>query len=264
MTTFGGDFTLTAMTKRINLLSLYLPFLLLALLSSQEVSAQSSYIPSLEGHILTFVKKDAKGEVTGYTKSTYSYRIGGEKDYKIVISTQEYDINMDPTSKPFIFDTEYVDGSPKEENMANLIKQIILEGVKSSTMENGGDDGESLNLKIDVEMDGKPFTVPDEAKVGTQFVGYTVKIKVSGMNVGSVGVSNIEVIDREDISIASTTTNCAVVQSTMTTKVVLKKVVNINKEWHSATLGVVKTEILDKKGRLQSSSELIAIEKIDQ
>lgn len=229
---------------------LFIPIALLLLFSSAAFS-QVKFSFKLEGCILTSVMKNGDGEITGYSKTTYGERVGDDMNYTIKVTSQYFDKDMNLKSDTSSFEINYVDGELKEENIMELIHNAIKEAA-----------GDKEDGEIDIILEGKPFSVSDDDAVGTKFEEYGFKIKVMGINVGKISFSDISVIAKDVTTISGNEIRRTIVKSAMTAKVLLNKEKTTIKEWYSEGYGVVKTETYNKKGKLDGSIELIAIEKL--
>ena len=118
---------------------------------------------------------------------------------------------------------------------------------------------------MDFEMDASAFEMPSmDTPVGTNLKDGKLVAKVSSGSI-SMFTMTIDVIDRkveakESLETAAGTFDCLVLTQTTRTKMMVKTEAS-SKEWYAEGVGLVKSEIYNKKGKLMGYSELTSFEK---
>ena len=201
------------------------------------LNAQVPFFLNKKGVVLTYASKNAKGKISGYSETTVTAVDGNNSNCTIVYETMA----MDAKKKPLL---------------ANPIdtKVRIAGGVVSF-------DPSSFAGQVmeGMQITGDNLLLPSTASKGDVLNDYSINITIGPMTTTTT-VSNVNVVAEETLNINGTSIECLVVESSNLTKVIGIKQEMKQKIWYGRGVGMVKTEIYDKKGKLQSVQELIAVQ----
>jgi hypothetical protein len=207
------------------------------------------YFPTEEGTLLEMTQYNKKGKVTGYSSQKIIEK--KEVDGALVIvfeqasrdekGKNETKTEMEVRCKDgkFYFDLD------------NYMKGMNLEEYEG-------------NPDIDVIVDGDDIYYPSELNEGESLPdgSLIVKVMTNGFQMMgvTVNITNRKVGSREVVTTPAGTFECNKITQTVDVKSIMK-IKTSEVTWLAEDIGVVKSEIYDKKGKLMGSSELIKIER---
>ena len=118
---------------------------------------------------------------------------------------------------------------------------------------------------MDFEMDASAFEMPSmDTPVGTDLKDGSLTAKVSSGSISmftmTIDVTDRKVESKESLETAAGTFDCLVLSQTTRTKMMVKTEAS-SKEWYAEGVGLVKSEIFNKKGKLMGYSELTSFER---
>ncbi|HRZ96904.1 MAG TPA: hypothetical protein P5084_05065 [Paludibacter sp.] len=210
--------------------------------------AQDIFFPTKTGTVLVYKTFDKKDKQTGMAK----YIIGDIKksgnEMEINYVYESYDAKEKFTYKDDITikkvgDVIYFD-------MSDLIN-------KSALQQNG-------EIPSEVKITGNNMEVPNHPKPGDVMPDASVEM---GMSMGFVNlkltavVTNRKVEAIEDITVKAGTFKAYKFTSDVSSTAVGIKFSSKNTDWYVKGIGVVKSETLDKNGKLMGTRELVEIQK---
>ncbi|OYT14373.1 MAG: hypothetical protein B6I19_00055 [Bacteroidetes bacterium 4572_114] len=215
-------------------------------LSAQECKF---YFPTEEGTLLEMTNYDKKGKVSGYTSQKILEK--NEVDGALIV----------------VFEQSSRDAKGKNEVKSEM--EVRCEDGKfyfdlDNYMNDMNMEEYEGNPDMDVIVDGEDIYYPAELNVGGQLPdgSVTVKVLTNGfpMMTVTVNISNRKVVAKETITTPAGTFECHKLTQNAEVKAVMKMTTS-EVTWLAEDIGIVKTEIYNKKGKLISSSELTKIEK---
>jgi hypothetical protein len=174
-----------------------------------------------------YALKDAKGEVTSYTKSVVT-----------ALSSN------DPQNFTVTYTAEVFDKSRK--SLAAPITSTV-------TVKNGAVD--TTPTMEGVEIEGTLPSYPATLSVG-QVMEYSFSMKVMGMKNTTSGKNTVAA--KESVTTPAGTFDCYKIDSETSTKAMLQTVKAKTTSWIAEGIGTVKAETYDAKGKLQSTMELVS------
>ena len=212
-------------------------FITLFLFFAAGIKAQDPYFMNKEGMVLTFVNKDAKGKVTGYSNATVTKVEGNATNCTVSYETMVMDAKKKPLlSKPIQMKVNIVNGAAQ-------LDPAALVGTLSEGM----------------QVSGGSLSLPNNLSVGDVFDDYTVNIAIGPVKSTST-FSGIKVIAEETLDVGGKAIACMVVESVVSSRVIGIKTEVIQKVWYGRSIGIIKNESYDKKGKIQTIQELLSIE----
>ncbi len=139
----------------------------------------------------------------------------------------------------------------------NKLKLNMDQFIPAEILEN-----ESMTFDIDTEG----MMLPENLEVGQKLEDASVKIigKVEGTSMTmttTVNVTDRQIEKFEEVTTEAGTYNCAKLTSNMSMKMAFMNTTSSSIQWISSEVGIVKTEEYNKKGKLESSSELVEFKK---
>ena len=231
--------------------SIFLLMMIFGLVNIVSLSAQECnfYFPTEEGTLLEMTNYDKKGKVAGYTsqKILEKKEVNGativvfEQSTRDAKGKDEVTVEMEVRCEDgkFYFDLD---------NYMNDMNMEEYEG----------------NPDMDVIVDGDDIYYPAELNAGEQLPdgSVTVKVLTNGFPIMTVtvNISNRKVVAKETITTPAGTFECHKLTQDAEVKAIMKMTTS-EVTWLAEDIGIVKTEIYNKKGKLISSSELTKIEK---
>jgi hypothetical protein len=221
--------------------------IILAFMLSGIVSAQDcGYYSLSEGMVTGYQNLDAKGKLTGTTRSTCLEvnKAGAAIMYKIKSeyadaknsnqSTREY--NMRCEAGKF-----YVD-------MQNLIDPKSMEAFKG----------------MEISVDSKDLEYPNglSAEQTLPDASITVSAASGGVNLLNllINITNRKVVGNESVTVPAGTFECFKITYDVETKMMFKVYATVV-EYVNMGVGNVKTETFDKKGKLAGTTLLVELKK---
>ena len=230
----------TMKTKRI-LFVIALAFILSGVISAQDCG----YYSMSKGMVLGYQNLDAKGKVTGTQRTTCLdvssvgaatlYKIKGEySDAKDNLTTRELEMRCEDGNF-------YMD-------MQNLVDPKAMEGFKD----------------MEVSVDANAMMYPSVLIAGQTLpdAAITISAATGGVKIMNmvINITNRKVIGFESVTVPAGTFDCYKITYDVETKMMFK-IANSVTEYVNMGVGNVKTETLDKKGKLAASTVLIEMSK---
>ncbi len=199
------------------------------------MQAQDLFFLNQEGKSVEYSIADAKGKIQSYTKSTVKeIKKTDAKNYTIVYTSEVMDANKKPLMDPMTVETVVVDG-------------VIVQDPVAAMGEAGKD----------VKVEGNFPEFPSELSVGQTFGEYSYTMKMMGTSTTTKGSS--KVVAKEEITTPAGSFDCYKVESESSSKVMLQTTKVSTTSWYAKNLGAVRTETYDKKGKVQTVMELVAV-----
>jgi len=209
----------------------------LSLLIIVGLNAQNPYFMNKEGTVLTYENKDAKKKVTGYSKMTVTKVEGDATNCSVSYESMVMDAKKKPIlSKPLVMNVQIVNGAVQ-------LDPAALVGTMSEGM----------------QVTGGSLLLPNNLSVGDIFDDYTVNVAIGPIK-SSSAFSGIKVIAEETLDVGGKAIACMVVESVVSSRVIGIKTEVVQKVWYGRSIGIIKNESYDKKGKIQTTQELISIE----
>ena len=123
---------------------------------------------------------------------------------------------------------------------------------------------ENESMTFEVDTDG--MALPENLEAGQKLPDANLKVIAKIEGTGMTMTTNITVTDRliekfEDVTTEAGTYSCAKLSSKTNVKMAFMSASSSSIQWISPEVGIVKTEEYDKKGKLESSSELVEFKK---
>ncbi len=222
--------------------------LTMALCIGLTLSAQKAFYPTQAGTKLTYQTTDKKGKLTGQIVYTVKEVSGSNDNFTVVYSVESLDnkgerIYIDEITVKQEGDKMYLD-------MSNFLN-------KAAFQQNG-------EIPPTIEVTGNNMEIPLIPIPGTSLpdASVTMAMKMGFINLKmTVNVTNRKVDALEDITVKGGSFNAFKLTGDVSGTIVGIKINTKSAEWYAYGIGVVKTESYDKKGDLQSTLELIQVEK---
>lgn len=210
------------------------------------LQAQEIFFPTKEGTVLvykTFDKKDKESSAMKYTIKHLSVK-GNDMDITYLIES------MDSKEK-MVFKEEitiHKKGDILYFDMNNFINKSAFQR-----------DGE---IPAEIQISGNNMEIPSNPKPGDILPDASVEmsLKMGIMNMKMAAqVTNRKVESIEDITVKAGTFKGYKFSSEVNSSIMGIKVKSQNIDWYAKGVGVIKTESFDKNGKLQTHTELVAI-----
>ena len=193
-------------------------------------AAQSTWFAKDAGTKLNYEQKDA----TGKTTNSFQYVITGctKEGGKTVI---DYDMIVPILDKPVSCNVWTEDG-----------------------MFHSDASGSLGSLGSDITVTGNAPVIPESPAVGVKLQNCTLSIESLAT---TAEYTNVRITKHEEVTTAAGTFDCWCLEFDTATKMAFIKAVTKTEQWMAKDVGVVKTVVKDKKGGIQSVTELVSIEK---
>ena len=223
--------------------------LIMALLfGGTTLSAQSCelYTDYSEGTTTKMVHYDQKDKVTGVTTTTVKELKSTPVDFHIVME-QHYD-NLDEYTFSSEFEVHCKNGDITV-SMGNFIDPTTMEAY------------EDMEFKVQAD----DLSIPSGAKPGDVLNDGSVSVSVESgtpipINIVAT-VSNRRVTAKETITTPAGSFDCLKIEYDMLTEVSFLKIRSQIAEYHNKKHGTIRSETLNKKGKLKSYTQLEEITK---
>ena len=193
-------------------------------------AAQSTWFAKEAGTKLGYEQKDAEGKTT----NSFSYVVTScEKDGAKTV------INYD------------------------MIVPILDKPVSTFVWTEGGmfhsDAAASLgSMGSDIKVSGNAPIIPENPVIGAKLENCTLNVESLAT---TAEYSNIRFTKHEEVTTAAGTFDCWCLEFDTATKMAFIKAITKTEQWMAKDVGVVKTVVKDKKGGIQTVTELASIEK---
>lgn len=201
------------------------------------VKAQEPFYLQKEGVKLGYTITDKKGKVDGYSESkVVSVKSSGAQT-AVTMQTMVKDKNgkallQNPFELSVTIENGTVIMSPKA-----LVGKIV--------------EGLSIN--------GEELKIPVNLTTGAPLNDYSITMGIAGINT-TTQVTGVKAVAEETIEVSGHSIPCVVVESTASVKVLGIKRSSLQKAWYGRSVGIVKLETYDNKGKLESTQTLTSIE----
>lgn len=217
------------------------------LLSSMLAKAQDMFFPSKEGVVLEYKDYNSKGNQTGSTRYTITKvnRVGSDTYITYLMLKKDENDKVQ-------FEHEITVHNKDDKlhlDMSSIFRQSILK--------------EKGELPKNFKISGSDVITPSDLKVGDKLPNSHVKmaIKKGIINIKvAINITDRLVEAREDITIPAGNFEAFKINSKMSTKASIIKKHSASSEWLVKGIGMVKSESYNKKGELESYTELVSIE----
>jgi hypothetical protein len=229
--------------KSVKILSIFV----LALLMANFVQAQDcGYYAMSKGNVFAYQNLDAKGKVTGTSKTTCLdvVKAGPSTNFKV---KSEF---TDPkNSKPSVYEYTL--------RCENGIFYMDMQGfMDPKSMESL----EGMELKVD----SKDMMYPSVLAAGEVLPDASITISAGsgGMNILNmvINITNRKVIGTESVTVPAGTFECYKITYDVETKMMVKSNTSVT-EYINMGVGNVKTETFDKKGKLAAATVLSEVKR---
>jgi hypothetical protein len=157
-----------------------------------------------------------------------------------------------------------VDGKKEEEQITNFEYQCTNNVLKFS-MDQFLPESYSTMEGVEIDIDTEGMELPNELDAGEKLKDASVHITgmMNGMKIMDMTVNITDrIVEKfEDITTEAGTFNCAKITSKTTMRFGFMNSSTSSNQWISSKVGIVKSEEFDKKGKLDSTSELVEFKK---
>ena len=219
-----------------------LAFLLSGILQAQECG----YYSLSEGMVTGYQNLDAKGKVTGTSRSTCLEvnKVGAAILYKMKSEYADAK-NANPSSREYGMRCEdgkfYVD-------MQNLVDPKSMEAFKG----------------MEISVDSKDLEYPNGLSAGQTLPDASITISAAsgGINIMNlmIYITNRKVVGNESVTVPAGTFDCVKITYDVETKMMFKINATVA-EYVNMGVGNIKTETFDKKGKLSGTTQLVELKK---
>lgn len=210
------------------------------------LKAQETFFPTKEGTVLTYKSFDKKEKVTNMLKYTIKHVTIQGKNIDITYLCE----SIDPKDK-LVFKEEVTIHQKDDKiyiDMGNYIN-------KAAFQQNG-------EIPAEVEITGNNMELPLNPQPGESLpdanIEMALKMGFVKMKM-SATITNRKSESIEDITVKGGTFKCYKFSGDVNTVAMGIKVNAKSAEWYAKGIGTVKMESYDKKGNLQSRTELIEV-----
>ncbi len=217
-------------------------------LSSMLIKAQEVFFPSKVGVVLEYKNYDNKNSETGTTRYTISKvnKMGNDIDITYII------LKMDKDKKVQFDDEITVNYKDKKLHfdMSSIFRQSILK--------------EKGELPKNFKISGSDVVTPSYLKVGdilpNSHVDMAVKRGIINIKI-AINITNRTVKALEQITVPAGSFEAFKINSEMSAKASIINRSSTSTEWLAKGIGMVKSESYNKKGELESYTELLSIQE---
>jgi len=228
-------------TKKL-LFVIFFAFMLTGIVKAQDCSFYSLS----EGMVTGYQNLDAKGKVTGTTRSTC--------------------LNVNKVDKATIFKmkSEYADAKNSNPSMIEY-EMKCEDGAFYVDMQNFIDPKSMEAFKgMEVSVDSKDRVYPAglTAGQGRPDGNITISAATGGVNILNltVNITNRKVVGTESVTVPAGTFECFKITYDVETKMMFKVNATVT-EYVNMGVGNVKTETFDKKGKIAGTTQLVELKK---
>lgn len=204
-----------------------------------------SYFPFKEGIKMVYNNYDRKGKLTGSQEINIMEVSGTGDDMDAKIKS----IVRDKKGKE-IMSTEYdmkcEDGGLRSDATASL-DPSMLQSMQG----------------MEMTIEGDQLVLPSNLSVGQELPPATINVSAATNGIGIISM-DVMVEDRKVVEKTAVTTpvkqyDCFKITQNTTVKMMVKKKIS-SVEYYAPGVGMVRTETLDKNGKLESYTELASFE----
>jgi len=203
--------------------------------------AQNAFFPAKEGLVQVYANKNAKGKIQSQTRQTITKVTGSGSNMTIAYESEVLNAKGKSSDPALVLDYEV-----EIKNGAVVLDLKSLLGASSLT-------------GINIEAEGEPMVLPANLKEGDAIEDCDVSVQI-GFIKTTAAMTDGKCEAIEDVTTEAGTFQCWKITQTVNAKVMGIKSNGSQTTWYAKGVGQVKSETYDKKGKLQSSVELISME----
>jgi hypothetical protein len=220
--------------------------LLSFVLAGSTFAQDCSYYSMSEGMVFGYQNLDAKGKVTGSSRTTC---LGVETVGAATI---------------FKVKSEYFD-SKKASQSSTELEMRCEDGKFYVDMKNFIDPKSMESFKdMEISVDSKDMLYPNGLSAGQTLpdASITISAATGGISIMNlfVTITNRKVVGTESVTVPAGTFECYKITYDVETKMMFKMNTSVA-EYINMGVGNVKTETFDKKGKLAGTTELVELKK---
>lgn len=217
------------------------------LLSSMLTKAQEIFFPSKEGVVLEYKNYDKRDKETGTTRYTITkvIKLGDDMNITYLIETKDKDKKTQFKDEITIYkknDNLYLD-------MSNIFKQAIMK--------------EKGEIPKQFKISGNDIVTPSNLNIGDALpdshVNMAVKKGILNIKI-AINITNRKVESFENISVPAGNFEAYKITSTLSAKASIINRSSTSAEWLVKGVGMIRSENYNKKGKLESYTELVSIQ----
>ncbi len=217
-------------------------------LSSMLIKAQEVFFPSKVGVVLEYKNYDNKNSETGTTRYTITKvnKMGNDMDITYII------LKMDKDKKVQFDDeiTVHYKDDKLHFDMSSIFRQSILK--------------EKGELPKNFKISGSDVITPSYLKVADKLpnshVDMAIKRGIINIKI-AINITNRTVEALENITVPAGSFEAFKVNSEMSAKASIINRSSTSTEWLVKGIGMVKSESYNKKGELESYTELVSVQE---
>ncbi|MDR2927717.1 MAG: hypothetical protein LBV41_05910 [Cytophagaceae bacterium] len=195
-----------------------------------------------KGNVQVFAAKDGKGKVTGQTRNTIKQVVGSKNAFAIECQSEMLDRKGKPitdgSSQPFVVNYRIV----VNDGMMYLdLKSMFgaMQGLES------------------VQASGTAMKIPSSLAIGQTLEDANAKVKIGFFNCTAV-ITEGKVLSEESLTTPAGTFKCFKISQKVNSSALGIKTEGTTVTWYAKGVGAVKTETIDKKGKVIQTQELIS------
>ena len=215
--------------------------LLSGMLIAQSSMCENGYLPFKDGLVYEMTSYNAKGKVTGIIKSTIEEINEISDGFKANMHSEIFDEKSKPT-----YQTSYAitcQGNALSIDMSSLLNPEMLASMSS----------------MDMKFTGDAMEIPNALSPGQQLPDASMQMDASMNGMAllkmKLNITDRTVGERERITTPAGTFDCIRMTQTTVVEGPVKSAYT-STSWLAQGIGAVRTENYDKKGEINSYSEL--------
>lgn len=199
------------------------------------------YYPFRDGAVMSYQTLDAKGKITGTSRTTLLDVIQSAEGWEYKVKSEAWD-EKNTATDPREYTMHCRDGVFTID-MESMLDPKMMEGYKD----------------MELSIEGNAINYPNSLSVGQQLPDANINMKVmsGGMSIMTMSVlmKNRKVVGQEDVTVPAGTFSCYKLTYDIDTKMMFSMTMSAT-EWLNRGVGIVKSETADKNGKLKSSMVL--------
>ncbi|MDR2234092.1 MAG: hypothetical protein LBE56_13345 [Tannerella sp.] len=197
--------------------------------------------PTQEGVSLTYATKNAKGKVQNYSKQTVTAVEGSGSNFTVTYASEAMDAKKKTLPNVPIISYTY-----KVENGAVVIDpKAILNSVATASPTDGA-------------AEGSPMILPADMQAGDALPDCEMKMKIAFINVSASYTEGV-CEGNETITTEAGTFDCKKTKFRCKSSAMGIKTEMIVHAWYAPEIGLIKQDMYNTKGKLNTTQELIAL-----
>jgi hypothetical protein len=202
--------------------------------------SEFAFFAMKKGSVQVSVSKDAKGKITGQTRSTIKDITGARDAFAIAYASESLDAKGNPTDKnnPLILNYRII--------IKNGVMYLDMKGMFGAMQ---GLDG--------VQVSGTAMKLPVNMTAGQTLDDAAAKVRIGFINCSAI-MTEGKCVAIEDVTVEAGTFHCYKVSQKVNVTAMGIRNEGTTLTWYAKGVGAVKTESYDRNGKLQSSQELIS------